>query len=537
MKSLFLFTILFLIGSIQVTAGTHTLISTAPCLACNIPDGLAASDLTGTSATLSWNAVSGATQYTVEVQDEQNNPGTFQVETNVIGTSYAVTGLQAGVSYKFKVRTRCGSDKSDWSEWVFFTAGSGSGGGGGTSGCGVVTGLSATATGGTASLTWNAVSGASKYTIEVEDEQNSPSIFHLEDSTLTNTYTLSGLQTGVLYKFKVRTHCSGGQSDWSAWMFFNSNGNGGIGGTTGACTVPAMLAVTVDGTSAKLSWNNVSGATQYYVEVEDEQNVPSNFKLEISVQDSFYTVTGLQAGVLYKFKVSTYCSGGQSVWSNWMFFNGTGSGGNGGGTTGCIVPTGQLITDISASSAILNWNAVPGAASYTLEIERTQQGASTWKITQVVTTNSFLLTGLNPDTRYKFKVRSNCTGGGNSDWTQWRKFKTTLDVSGTVSQGNFSPATEDRDAVSDAATSTLEMQVYPNPIHTSTTVRLQIPGAESIALSLFDLTGHLMRQQHIQQDGGDWEGTLSFGDLPNGMYLLQARTPQNTKTLKLTVSH
>lgn len=536
MKSILIFSLLFLIGSIQMTAGTNTPGSNASCLACNIADGLAASDLTGTSATLTWNAVSGATQYTVEVQDEQNNPSIFHVETNVIGTSYIVTGLQAGVSYKFKVRTRCGSDKSDWSEWVFFTSG-GSGGGGGTGNCTIVTGLSASVNGGTATLTWNAVSGASKYTIEVEDEQNSPSIFHLEDSTLTNTYTLSGLQIGVLYKFKVRTHCGGGQSDWSAWMFFNGNGSGGNGGTTGACAVPVMLSATVDGTSAKLSWNNVSGATQYYVEVEDEQNVPSNFHLEMSVQDSFYTVTGLQAGVLYKFKVSTHCAGGQSVWSAWMFFNGNGSGGNGGSTAGCTIPTGQLATDISANAAMLNWNIVPGAGSYTLEIERIQQGTTPWKITQVVATNAFMLTGLTPDTRYKFKVRSNCTGGGNSDWSLWRKFKTSLGVNNNISQGNFNPGAEDRNTVSDAAMSALEMQVYPNPIYTTTTVRLQNPGTESVALYLFDLTGNVIQQQHIQQENGAWEGTLSFGDLPNGMYLLQARTSQNTKTLKLTVSH
>lgn len=40
---------------------------TAICLVCDVPNGLIASELTGASATLSWNAVSGATKYTIEL--------------------------------------------------------------------------------------------------------------------------------------------------------------------------------------------------------------------------------------------------------------------------------------------------------------------------------------------------------------------------------------------------------------------------------------------------------------------------------------
>lgn len=434
MRTKLFFAIFLAFTSLCANAGINSLANTAICLACNVPDGLTVSDLTGTSATLNWNAVSGATQYTVEVQDEQNNPSTFHIETNVNGTSYAVMGLTAGVSYKFKVRSSCGGDKSDWSDWVSFTSG-------------------------------------------------------------------------------------------------NS------GGGSNTCAIPTTLSATVNGSSAILSWNKVSGATQYYIEVEDEQNVPSNFHVEVSVQDSFYTVVGLQAGVSYKFKVRSHCAGGQSDWSNSLFFNGnTGNGGIGSGSGNCNRPTGSQVMNITASAALLSWNAVPGIASYTLEIER--EPSSSWQITQVVMTNSFLLTGLNADTKYKFKVRSNCTGGDHSNWTKWRKFKTAPSFTGNPGNSNLINTTADRSGdVPTELANALEVKVWPNPVQSSVAVRLQNLGAESATLRLFDLAGRLVQVQQIQSETGAWEGELNLNNLPNGVYLLQTQSGASTQTIKLVLSH
>ena len=57
-------------------------------LACDVPGGLVAGNITDSSATLSWDAVPGAGKYNVEIEDEQNNPSNFFIETTVTGTSY-----------------------------------------------------------------------------------------------------------------------------------------------------------------------------------------------------------------------------------------------------------------------------------------------------------------------------------------------------------------------------------------------------------------------------------------------------------------
>jgi len=433
MRTKLFFAIFLAFSSLYANTDFNPYSKTTLCLACEIPSGLTVSDLTGASATLSWNAVSGATQYTIEVQDEQVNPSTFHIETNVNGTTYAVTGLTTGVKYKFKVRTRCGGDKSDWSDWVFFTAGNG-------------------------------------------------------------------------------------------------------GGGSGTCTAPIVLSANVNGNSATLSWNKVSGATQYYIEVEDEQIGPSMFHLELAVQDSFYTAVGLQANVMYKFKVRTHCVGGQSDWSAWLFFNGNFGGGNGGGNGSCTRPNSLQASNVTAHTALLTWAAVPGVASYFLEIERKQAGGA-WQITQMVTTNSFLLTGLNADTKYKFKVRSNCTGGGHSNWTNWQMFITPPSFNGPTGGSNLSSPVTNREEEQSVLAANLDLQAWPNPVQNSATVRLQNLSAEAATLRLYDLAGRIIETQHIQAETGTWEGILSLQNLPNGLYLLQTQNGVKTQTIKLIVNH
>jgi hypothetical protein len=340
-----------------------------------------------------------------------------------------------------------------------------------------------------------------------------------------------------LYKFKVRAKCGGNQSDWSEWVFFNGGSNGGGGGTGGgACAAPTLLSANVNGTSAILSWNAVSGATQYTVEVEDEQNVPSTFQIETSVSGTSYTVTGLQSGVLYKFKVRTQCGGNQSDWSEWLFFNGNiGSAGgsqSGGNTGDCARPSGAIALDITSTSALLTWNPVPGAASYLLEIERNQPGAAPWQITQVVTTNAFTISGLAPNTRYKFKVRTNCSGGGHSGWSKWRKFKTAA---------SLYHAGDDRDDIVTAEnalkTLVLEAKVSPNPVQTTATLRLNGLVGETTSLRWFDLRGQLLRELELQTSTGTWSGPIEAPALGSGLYLLQVHNGQQTQVLKIVIAH
>jgi bacillolysin len=85
---------------------------------CAVPGSLAASNITETSATLSWGAVSGAASYDVRIK--ATNATTWST-FNRTTTSLGITGLQAGTAYEFQVRTNCSGSSSTYSASTTFT--------------------------------------------------------------------------------------------------------------------------------------------------------------------------------------------------------------------------------------------------------------------------------------------------------------------------------------------------------------------------------------------------------------------------------
>src|SRR5690349_12382587 len=84
---------------------------------CDVPQGLAATKINGNSATLSWNPVNGATQYTIEIKDDQNEARTMDIATTVNSPNYTLTQLDPQLSYKYRVGAHCEDNISEWSPW------------------------------------------------------------------------------------------------------------------------------------------------------------------------------------------------------------------------------------------------------------------------------------------------------------------------------------------------------------------------------------------------------------------------------------
>ena len=90
----------------------------------------------------------------------------------------------------------------------------------------------------------------------------------------------------------------------------------------------------------------------------------------------------------------------------------------------CITPTLLTINQVSDSTAILTWTDVGDA--YQLEL-RLASESFTGVPTHVVPSDPpFSLQNLLPGEQYKFRVRTVCTGGGESPWSAQRTFATEL---------------------------------------------------------------------------------------------------------------
>lgn len=84
---------------------------------CDAPTGLSHERRKGgKEARLSWNAVSGANNYTIEVY---NSSGSLIASGNVSGTSATVTGVTKNAAYTWRAKANCSSGSSDWANSSF----------------------------------------------------------------------------------------------------------------------------------------------------------------------------------------------------------------------------------------------------------------------------------------------------------------------------------------------------------------------------------------------------------------------------------
>jgi hypothetical protein len=85
---------------------------------CNTPTGMANSTIGTTTATVSWAAVSGASNYTVQYK---KSTATSWTSASTSSTSLNLTGLSSSTTYNWQVRTNCSSGSSAYTAGSNFT--------------------------------------------------------------------------------------------------------------------------------------------------------------------------------------------------------------------------------------------------------------------------------------------------------------------------------------------------------------------------------------------------------------------------------
>ncbi|MDB5197260.1 MAG: C-terminal target protein [Flaviaesturariibacter sp.] len=82
-------------------------------------------------------------------------------------------------------------------------------------------------------------------------------------------------------------------------------------------------------------------------------------------------------------------------------------------TSTCDAPAGLTASSITTTGATLNWTAVSGASSYTVEYKTT--AASTWTVAASATAStSVAVSGLGAGTAYDWHVRTKCSSGSSA---------------------------------------------------------------------------------------------------------------------------
>ena len=281
-SSMLLFAILCLFGGINA----------AQAQGCSQPSNLTSNVLSPGTVSLSWSAIGGAVNYTL-----QYRLGTSGIWTNggtMTTTNKVLTNLLPERVYTWRVRASC----SSYSSVATFNSG---GGISGNVDCSAPSNLvHTTLTATSVSLGWSSIVGAFNYSVQYRVANTT---IWLNAGTVSGTnLALGGLVAGTTYQWRVKASCS----VYSSITTFTVGSSSGGGGST-SCSAPSNTNTNlVLSNSAQVSWEPQGGALNYTVQYRLTSSL--TYITLGTVTGSSVTIPGLRAGREYVWRVKANCS-------------------------------------------------------------------------------------------------------------------------------------------------------------------------------------------------------------------------------------
>lgn len=272
----------------------------------------------------------GQSQSALWIDDIRIFADYMAVESNT--NSAQLTGLFPGTTYSAKVRTQHGGIYSEWSDAAEFTTHT------------PPTNLTVSNVAETeATLGWTENGNATHWQLCLNNDQNNPI------DVSTNPYTLAGLNQETHYTVKVRDCYEGYYSAWSDAVDFT---------TLAYCTAPTGLAVDdIRRQSATLSWSADSDSYKVMYRTTGEWMLAAE-----NLSETTFTLTGLDPETHYEVCVKGVCNGIESNASEMIGFT----------TLLDHTPT-MSASNITYTSAGLSWTETPGADSYTVLFNNSEE--------------------------------------------------------------------------------------------------------------------------------------------------------------------
>ena len=525
-------------GEAGVSAPTNQK-SFTTAVACNPPTNLEVTNITSSQAVVSWEG--HAESYTVVC-------GNFS--TTVESTSVTITGLEAATSYFVKVISNCGSEgSSDMTSTIFMTA------------CDVINSFPYTEGFENDFDCWTNQVVSNQHTWHVDYPSNYSHsglgcayFTYIEGSSarlISPTFDFSNVNTPYVSFYYQLPHYQGAVDSFvvqyrtsaeSGWVRLSSytsvqstykmdslvlpnptatyqicftaygtNGNGTLLDdiTVNGDLTPTPPTVTTDSavagqTTASLygTINNPDSVAitamgfQWRVTVGGGNYTTVNGTLSDNVLSA--SLEGLLPNLDHTFR-AFISYGDTTVYGETVHFSTEEE-----EIEPCATPTGLYVSTYDSESITLMWEDYENVNSW--NIRYAEQGGTPQ--IQTSYTNSYVITGLIPETTYEIQVRADCGDDNVSAWTEMFTITT----------------------LPDAVNSYLENSVvlYPNPAKEVIHVQCTMNDAqwEGATIEVFDVYGKL-----LQTFKADSEITsINVSNLANGMYFVRMTTGQGMVT-------
>ena len=447
-------------------------------VACPVPQNITCTNITRSSALVSWTNVPGASW---KLQYKKTSASAWTEVINVTSNSYSLLGLDESSNYEVQVMADCDGDGlSEWSSSVYFYTGhcqptptsvDGTGITNVTFGTGdvvvnnserptaspyygdysnligaVQAGVEATvsityATGYTyGTIIWidlndNLVFDGNEVVYVGESESANPTVleatFTLPASTSTGDYRMRILGSDSGYDNYITSISAAAAANPCPTRTYTVVHDYTIRVLDPpSCLNPlALRATNIAARTANLVWIPSGSETAWQICVNgDEEHL-------IDVTERPYTLTDLTPDTEYTIKIRANCGSEQSNWSSPINFTTLPS---------CYAPEDLAASEVTARSAKLSWTAGADETAWQICIS----DAPGHENIIDVTSNPYTLTDLMPSTRYIIKVRANCGDvDGVSAWSSNALFGTPVacpaptDLLATLTPGNGTIAT------------------------------------------------------------------------------------------------
>ncbi len=347
------------------------------------PAGVAAAATSASRIAVSWTAETHATSYQIERSTDNVNWTTLVPGTPLTGTDvlYADTTVAAGTTYYYRVSSIDANGTSAPAATVHALT---------MPAAPVITGVVFSST--QINLSWNAVKGATGYTIDTFDGSAWNPLLTQPVGTAT-TFSNTGLTPDTAYIYAV--------------FATDATGDGALSlsslNLTTTLSAPASFAVAAtSATSTHLTWTAAAHATDYLLERSTDNATWSTITpgTPWSSSSAAYTDSTVIAGTTYYYRLAAIDAAGTSAKST----------GN-----ALTNPAAPALAGVSPSATQLNlsWAAMKSATSYTLEaFDGTSWAAVSPGPVGAVT--SYNVTGLTADTAYTYRLTTNNATGASA---------------------------------------------------------------------------------------------------------------------------
>jgi fibronectin type 3 domain-containing protein len=344
------------------------------------PDGVGVS-VGNAQATLTWNAVSGATGYNVKRAPVSGGPYTV-VGANIADPTWTDTGVINGTNYFYVVTALNGVAESVNSTEVSTTP---------VGPPPVPANFTATSGNGLVTLTWIASSGATSYNIQRSTTDGSG---YLTIGTAASaTYADNTVTNGTAYYYVVTAVGPNGESAASVQAAATP---------LAPPAAPTGLTATASNATVTLTWTASSGATSYNIKRSDTSG--SDYELVGTTSATGYVDTAVVNGGLYYYVISAQNVAGEGADSTEATAT---------PVAPPAAPSGAIASAGNGQSGLV-WQAVSGATSYTIKRSTVSGGPYTVIASGLATTSYFDNTAVNGTTYYYVISAVNAGGEGDS---------------------------------------------------------------------------------------------------------------------------